>query len=336
LVAAIYAECIGSLELSVSEYNAFIQSPWVHESIAGSDRVTTLLVRGSLSDVVESPGSLPVIVCWIGDDFGGQGPRHADLVVGSHDTADLTATVERNPLAATALAVLLRSTVDSAITSALANESAVYSMLQAGPEFAAWRTAVRSQPGEPESRPGVAVERDGDCLTITLDRPDRHNAITTRLRDELCEALAIAVADDSIREVRLRGNGPSFCSGGDLAEFGSRVDPATAHVTRLAQSPARHLYIVRNRLTAEVHGATLGGGVEIAAFAHRVIARSDTSIGLPEVGLGLIPGAGGTVSVPRRIGRQRTAALALTDRRIDAETALAWGLVDEISDKPRD
>ncbi|MCE9622603.1 MAG: enoyl-CoA hydratase/isomerase family protein [Actinomycetia bacterium] len=279
-----------------------------------------------------APESLPVIVCWIGDVLGGDGPGAADLVVGRDDIADLTSTVARNPLAATTLAVLLRSSADATVASALAQESAAYSMLQAGPEFAAWRAAAPRSPATAEIGPTVAVERSDDTLTITLDRPQRHNAISSRLRDELCEALAVAVTDDSIRNVLLRGNGPSFCSGGDLIEFGFGTDPATAHITRLAQSPARLLYLLRDRVTAEIHGSTLGGGIELAAFAGRVVARRDTTIGLPEVGLGLIPGAGGTVSLPRRIGRQRTAALALTGRRIDAETALSWGLVDEVVD----
>ncbi len=309
----------------------------MQEFIAGDDRTTTVLVSGKLGKEFEAPGSLPVIVCWIGDDFGGDGPDDADLVIGSDDIVAFTGTVERNPLAATTLAILLRSSVDATVSSALAQESAAYSMLQGGPEFEAWRATVTRSPGvdipvAAESHPTVAVERRDDTLLITLDRPDRHNAITTRMRDELCDALTLAVVDDSIDKVILRGNGPSFCSGGDLAEFGSRADPATAHITRLAQSPARVLHLLRDRVTAEVHGATLGGGIEMAAFAHRVIARRDTTIGLPEVGLGLIPGAGGTVSMPRRIGRQRTAALALTNRRIDAETAKSWGLVDKIAD----
>ncbi len=332
MAAAIYDERIGFLELSVGEYNDLISSPWVHERIAGADRMTLLLVGGAPKSKLVAPESLPVIVCWLGESFGGDGPREADLVIGSDDMTDLTRTVERCPLAANTLAVLLRSSADATVVSALAQESAAYSMLQAGPEFAAWRASATRSPAAAESGPAVAVERNDDTLTLTLDRPQRHNAISSRLRDELCEALAIAVTDDSIRNVLLRGNGPSFCSGGDLAEFGTGTDPATAHITRLAQSPARLLYLLRDRLTAEIHGATLGGGIEMAAFAHRVIARSGTTIGLPEVVLGLIPGAGGTVSVTRRIGRQRTAALALTDRRIDAATALQWGLVDAIID----
>jgi len=152
-----------------------------------------------------------------------------------------------------------------------------------------------------------------------------------RLRDELVQALSVAVLDASISNVVLRGNGPSFCSGGDLDEFGTRPDPATAHLTRLARSPARLIHRLRTRMTVQLHGAAFGGGIEMAAFAGTLEAHPDTRIALPEVGLGLIPGAGGTVSMTHRIGRQRTAALALSGRQIDAATALAWGLVDRIA-----
>ncbi len=84
------------------------------------------------------------------------------------------------------------------------------------------------------------------------------------------------------------------------------------------------------RVTAHLHGACIGAGIELPAFVGRVVADPDSRIQLPEIALGLIPGAGGTVSLPRRIGRQRTAWLGLTGARIDAPTALAWGLVDEV------
>jgi enoyl-CoA hydratase/carnithine racemase len=203
-------------------------------------------------------------------------------------------------------------------------------MLQAGPEFAAWRAAHPASP-RADTRQTVRSERDVDTLLVTLDRPDRHNAISLRMRDDLAQALSVAVLDESITDVVLRGNGPSFCSGGDLDEFGTRPDPATAHVTRLARSPARLIHQLAARTTVQLHGAAFGGGIEMAAFARSVQADPDTRIALPEVGLGLIPGAGGTVSVTRRIGRQRTAALALCGREIDATTALAWGLVDQIT-----
>jgi enoyl-CoA hydratase/carnithine racemase len=83
-------------------------------------------------------------------------------------------------------------------------------------------------------------------------------------------------------------------------------------------------------MEAHLHGACMGAGIELAAFARRVVAAADAAIGLPEVTLGLIPGAGGTISLPRRIGRHRTALLALSGKNVDAATALEWGLVDEV------
>ena len=83
-----------------------------------------------------------------------------------------------------------------------------------------------------------------------------------------------------------------------------------------------------------MHGACVGAGTELPAFAAHVLARPDATFQLPEVPMGLIPGAGGTVSLPRRIGRQRTAYLAITGSAIDAATALAWHLVDRIEPAP--
>ena len=151
------------------------------------------------------------------------------------------------------------------------------------------------------------------------------------MRDALVDALAAAAADPGLR-VEIDGAGPSFCSGGDLAEFGSVPDAATAHRLRLRRSAGRALAAVAERVVVRVHGACVGAGVELPAFAGRVIARRDATFRLPEVAMGLVPGAGGTVSLPRRIGRQRTALLALTGAPIDAATAQQWGLVDEVED----
>jgi len=175
----------------------------------------------------------------------------------------------------------------------------------------------------------VLVRRDGNELTITLNRPAVHNAFSVAMRDQLIEALGIATADPSVRVV-LEGAGLSFCSGGDLDEMGSRPDPATAHIVRLQRSVGRILATMADRVEARLHGACMGAGIELPAFVNRVVARGDARIGLPEVDLGLVPGAGGTVSVARRIGRHRAAFLALSGRPIDAETALSWGLVDEV------
>jgi enoyl-CoA hydratase/carnithine racemase len=188
-----------------------------------------------------------------------------------------------------------------------------------------------AKPRIAEIGPAVIVERDGSVIRMTLSRPHVHNAFSRRMRDELTDALTVVQADPSVQQVELRGAGPSFCSGGDLAEFGSFPDPATAHLVRLTRSAARAMAQVADRVHVHLHGSCIGAGIELPAFAGRVTADPATVIGLPEVALGLIPGAGGTVSIPRRAGRQRAAWLALTGERIDAATALAWGLVDEIT-----
>jgi enoyl-CoA hydratase len=238
---------------------------------------------------------------------------------------------ERTPLAALAFVQLLRSGSSTSSYAGLVAESFVYSTLQAGPEFARWRSMRRPKKSR-SAAPGPAcrVERDRGRLEITLARPDKRNAFSREMRDSITEALHLLSADPSIEEVVLRGEGPSFCSGGDLDEFGSLPDPAQAHAIRTTRSPALLLAQWKGHVRAEVHGACVGAGVELPAFADHVVADEDAFFALPEVSLGLIPGAGGTVSLPRRIGRQRTAWLGLSGNRIDAGTALDWGLVDEV------
>ena len=255
-----------------------------------------------------------------------------DVVVATQDELDaVLAAVARTPLAAATLVHVLRAGAGLVVADALAVESLAYAALQGGRELASWlRARPVVTPRPVTSTPVVLVEREGDGLAITLARPERHNAFSARMRDELIDALAVAATDASLAVV-LRGAGPSFCSGGDLDEFGTCPDAATAHLVRMTRSPARLLAAMTGRLRAEVHGACIGAGIEFAAFAHHVVATPDAFFQLPEVGMGLIPGAGGTASLPRRIGRQRTAYLALTGRRLDAATAQAWGLIDAIT-----
>jgi len=261
---------------------------------------------------------------------GGRRPEWADLVVAPGST-ELTAaldTIEANPLASIALAVLLRDSDRRSVAQGLVAESMAYGLLQAGPEFAAWRAAAPARRRPDEDGPPVLVERRDDELSVTLHRPQVLNAFNAPMRDGLVAALQVAVADPSVVAVVVRGAGDSFCSGGDLDEFGSRSDPATAHLVRMQRSAGRVLNELSDRTTVHIHGSTVGSGLELAAFAHRVVADRATRISLPEVHLGLIPGAGGTVSLPRRIGRHATLLLALSLPVIDAPTALAWGLVD--------
>jgi enoyl-CoA hydratase/carnithine racemase len=248
--------------------------------------------------------------------------------------AELTERCRRWPQAAAVCDDVLRA-IDTAgpAYAGVITESLAYSTLQAGQEFARW-LAERGPAHLPDIADPVVAERDDDRLMVRFNRPQRHNAFSTDARAALLEALEVARLDPSVTEVVLSGNGPSFCSGGDLAEFGSFADPASAHLARTRHSPALVLDEVRSRLgrgcRAEVHGQVLGSGLEMAAFCGWVQAHPDAAFGLPELSLGLIPGAGGTVSITRRIGRWRTAYLVLSGERIDAATALRWGLVDAV------
>ncbi len=247
---------------------------------------------------------------------------------------DLVARVDRWPIAAATCDDVLRSVDPTGpALPGVVTESLAYSTLQAGPEFARW-LAERGPAAMPHIADPVQAHRDGDTLRIAFNRPQRHNAFSTDARAALLEALTVAQLDPSVDQVVLTGNGPSFCSGGDLAEFGTFSDPASAHLARTRYSPALMLDALTSRLgqacRAEVHGRVLGSGLEMAAFCGRVAASPDAVFGLPELSLGLIPGAGGTLSVTRRIGRWRTAYLVLSGRTVDAATALAWGLVDGI------
>ena len=256
---------------------------------------------------------------------------HFDVVIDTPtELAALRKRVTENPRAASVLVQLLRDGETRDIEAGLVAESLAYSTLQAGPEFATWLAGHERRPERAHTEPAVRVWRELDRLHVALNRPEKHNAFSAAMRDGLCEALALAVADDSIEEVALSGNGPSFCSGGDLDEFGTLPDPATAHTIRTTRSAARLLARCAERVRATVHGACVGAGIELPAFAAQVAARGDAYVLLPELTLGLVPGAGGTVSLPRRIGRQRTAWLALSAERLDAETARDWGLFDEL------
>ena len=189
--------------------------------------------------------------------------------------------------------------------------------------------APPSQPAEP-----VLVTRDGGRLSIVLNVPERRNAFSAEVREALLDAVLLAEADETIESVELSGAGPAFCSGGDLDEFGTATDLVAACLVRLSRAPWRVIERIAPKVTVFAHGACVGAGTEIAAYAGRVVAAPDAFFALPEVRMGLVPGAGGSVSVVRRIGRWRAAWLMLTGERLPAATALRWGLVDEIAPVP--
>ena len=109
----------------------------------------------------------------------------------------------------------------------------------------------------------MLTRREGDRLSLVLNRPERHNAFSAEMRDALAEALGVAVSDPSLVEIVLSGAGPSFSSGGDLEEFGTLPDPATAHLVRSTRNVGRLLAACAERTRAIVHGACVGAGVEL-------------------------------------------------------------------------
>jgi enoyl-CoA hydratase/carnithine racemase len=245
----------------------------------------------------------------------------------------LAEVIARSPGASTSLVQLLRIGSTMSAADAVVAESMTYSLLQGGPDHRRWLDARRDRErrARPES-PVVEVSRRGSTLRLMLDRPEVRNAYGARMRDELVDAVRLARIDTTIDFVELRGAGPVFCSGGDLDEFGTASDPVTAHMIRTTRNVGIDLTRIADSVTAYVHGQCVGAGVELPAFARRVVAHSNTTFLLPEIAMGLVPGAGGTSSIPRRIGHQRATWLALIGEPIDARTALAWGLIDLIDD----
>ncbi|WP_241834430.1 enoyl-CoA hydratase/isomerase family protein [Pseudofrankia asymbiotica] len=244
--------------------------------------------------------------------------------------ATLVRAVGEHPEAAVALVGLLRMAGRLEPLDGLVAESLAYSTLLAGGDFARWLAARPPREHRPVAQP-VLTRRDGDRLVLTFNRPEARNAFDTATRDALVAALRAAAADDSLTEVELAATGPAFGAGGDLTQFGTAPDLARAHLVRTGASAGAEIVRCPHRTVAYIHGACVGAGIEIPAFADRVVAAPDVAIQLPELRLGLVPGAGGTVSVTRRVGRHRAAWMVLTGTFLDASTALRWGLVDEVA-----
>jgi len=239
--------------------------------------------------------------------------------------------IAKTPIAAAICMSVLRIGETASTSDALKIESTAYSALLGGDEFRRWHARCKTVPQcMEEDGPPVIFERTDDHITLTLARPGSNNPMTADMRDALWEALA-AVLDDPLQPtVLLRGAGACFSTGGHLPEFGSAVDLAKAHVVRTARSCAALLYELGERAEVELHGVCVGSGIEVPTAAARRRAIVGASFQLPELGMGLMPGAGGTVTIARAIGRHRTAAMVLSGRRISAQIALDWGLVHTI------
>ncbi len=180
----------------------------------------------------------------------------------------------------------------------------------------------------------VRVERDGAVGTIRLDRPPA-NALSEAVSRELREAVREVEADDAVRAVVVWGGERIFAAGADIkamAAFGPReVEPSVGAL----EGALRQLEAVPKPVIAAVNGYALGGGCELALACDFRYAAEDAHLGLPEITLGIIPGAGGTQRLPRLIGLARARELILTGRQVPADEALAIGLVDRVLEPAR-
>ena len=240
----------------------------------------------------------------------------------------ITAAVARAPIAASTAARVLRIGEPLPFSAALELESLAYSTLLGGGEHRRWRAGRVRAPMRDEP-PFLRVERAGDLLTITLASPHRRNAISAGMRDALHEALCAALDDPTRPRVLLRGEGACFSVGGALEEFGTATDFAYAHAVRTLRSCTLRLHELGDRASAMLHGACIGSGVEIPTATARRFAAPNAFFQLPELAMGLMPGAGGTASIARAIGRHRTCFMLLSGRRIRQSVATSWGLVED-------
>lgn len=174
---------------------------------------------------------------------------------------------------------------------------------------------------------------DGDIAVVTIDRQSALNALDQDVLMELALAFEMAESDANVRALVLTGAGRAFVAGADIGALRSLTDAFGGREASLSgQDVTNTLAALPFPTVAAINGFALGGGLELALAADLRVAAKGAKLGLPEVGLGLIPGYGGTQRLPRLIGQGRALDLILTGRHVGAEEALAMGLVNRVAD----
>jgi enoyl-CoA hydratase/carnithine racemase len=177
----------------------------------------------------------------------------------------------------------------------------------------------------------IYEKTDEGIAWVTLNRPDSLNAFSVKMRDELYEVLSAIKADDEVCVAVFKGSGKrAFCAGADLTEFLTAPSVVKARRIRAVRDLWRLFLSTPQPLIAALHGYVLGSGIEIALFCDIRIASNDVIFGLPEVGLGILPGAGGTQTLPRTMGIGGALDMLLTGRRIGGKEAHQMGLVTRL------
>jgi enoyl-CoA hydratase/carnithine racemase len=172
----------------------------------------------------------------------------------------------------------------------------------------------------------ILLERSDAVVTLTLNRPEVLNAYDVQMRDEVFAALGLVADDPSIAVLVVRGAGRAFCAGGDLSEFGTAPSPTRAREVRQVRDVWRRWVTLPCVSVAAVHGFAAGGGFEMALLCDLIVCTRDARFGLPETGLGLIPGVGGTQTLPRAAGGGRAANVLLAGEWMTGAEAARIGL----------
>ncbi len=182
----------------------------------------------------------------------------------------------------------------------------------------------------------VIYEKRDNIAYVTLNRPQALNVYNIQMRDDLYAVLSAIKDDGEVRVGIFKGAGEkAFCAGADLSEFLTAPSPVAARQVRFGRDVWNLFLNIQQPLIAAVHGFVLGSGIEIALCCDIRIASEDARFGLPEVGLGIIPAAGATQTLPRAIGRARALEMLLTNRWLSGEEAFQFGLVNQIVPKDK-
>jgi enoyl-CoA hydratase/carnithine racemase len=177
----------------------------------------------------------------------------------------------------------------------------------------------------------LIYEKKNSVGRVTLNRPQFLNVYNMQMRDDLSEVLSAIRDDDDIRAVMIQGAGEkAFCAGADLTEFLTAPSPVAARQIRFERDVWGLFLSIPQPMIAALHGYVLGSGIEMALCCDIRLASADARFGLPEVGLGIIPAAGGTQTLPRTVGRGKALEMLLTGRWIEAQEAWQTQLVNRV------
>jgi len=180
----------------------------------------------------------------------------------------------------------------------------------------------------------LIYEKRDNIACVTLNHPQVLNVYNIQMRDELYQVLGAMKDDSEVMVAIFKGAGEkAFCAGADLSDFLTAPSPTIARQVRWDRDIWGLFLSLPQPLIAALHGYILGSGIEMALCCDIRIASEDAQFGLPEVGLGIIPAAGATQTLPRTVGRVKALEMILTGRRISAKEALDMGLVNQVVPK---